>query len=173
MLVSTEEKNGSLQIYVVNDTFEIIKDSLSLKLMDFDGNVIFEKQLPAKSPANSSEVVFSIPLKKLEFDRKSSVLKVNFGNSEYLHYFTGPKDLKLPETETEIETEIKKVDTGFLITLSSKTLQKDVFLTPNEKGRFKDNFFDLLPNEPKTILFSTESKTAPKLRIKTLNHFIE
>lgn len=171
VLISAEEKNDSLKIFVVNDTFETIKDSLSLKLIDFDGTVIYEKELSAESPKNSSELLFSLPLKTLNFDNTFCVLKVNFRKSEYLHYFVKPKDLKLKKDEIDPETE--KTKEGFSVTLSSKTLQKNVFLTADEKGKFEDNYFDLLPNEPKTVLFSTESKTTPKLNIKTLNQFIK
>jgi beta-mannosidase len=110
-------------------------------------------------------------LETLQFHRKSCVLKISFGKSEFLHYFVKPKDLKLSKSEIEIKTE--KAKDGFMITLFSKTLQKNVFLIANEKGTFEDNYFDLLPNEPKTILFSTESKSPPKLEYKTLNQFIK
>ncbi|HET8838525.1 MAG TPA: glycoside hydrolase family 2 TIM barrel-domain containing protein, partial [Flavobacteriaceae bacterium] len=105
VLISTEEKNDSLNIFLMNDTFEKIEDSLSLKLMDFDGDVIYEKQLSAESPENRSKVLFSIPLKTLKFDRALCVLKVNFGKTEYLHYFVKPKDLKLKNGEIKIEIE--------------------------------------------------------------------
>jgi beta-mannosidase len=174
VLISAEERNDSLHIFVVNDTFEKIKDSLSIKLIDFDGNEIYEKQLSSASPENSSKVLFSLPLKTLKFDKTFCVLKINFGESEYLHYFVKPKDLKLKkwENENEIKTEIEKTKDGFLIKLTSETLQKNVFLMANEKGKFEDNFFDLLPNEPKTIFFSTENKTAPDFTFKSLNKFI-
>ena len=170
VLVSAEEKNDSLHVFVVNDTFENIKNSLKLKLMDFDGKVIYEKTFAAESPENSSKILFSLPLKNLNFDKAFCVLKITFGETEYLHYFVKPKDLKLGKSE--IETKIEKVDEGFLIKLSSKTLQKNVFLMADEKGNFEDNFFDLLPNEPKAIFFSTESKTAPKITFKSLNQFL-
>lgn len=174
VLISAEEQNDSLHIFVVNDTFEKISGQLSMKLMDFDGNVIYVKQIAAESPENSSEVLFSLPLKILKFDKTFCVLKVNFGGSDYLHYFAKPKELKLKkwENDIEIKTEIEATKGGFLITLSSKTLQKYVFLMADKKGKFKDNFFDLLPNEPKIIFFSTENKTAPKFTFKSLNQFI-
>ena len=133
--------------------------------MDFDGKVIYENKLLAESLENSSEELFSLPLQTLKFKRAVCVLKVNFGKNEYFHYFVKPKDLKLSKSE--------KAKDGFMITLFSKTLQKNVFLIANEKGTFEDNYFDLLPNEPKTILFSTESKSPPKLEYKTLNQFIK
>ncbi len=174
VLISAEEKNDSIKIYVVNDTFENIKDSLFVKVIDFDGKIIYEDKLLAESPENSSEVLFLLPLKNLKFDKNFAVLKINFGESEYLHYFAKPKDLKLKkgEMKIEIENQIEKMEEGFLIKLSSKTLQKNVLLIADEKGKFEDNFFDLLPNESKTIFFSTEIKIAPTLSFKTLNQLI-
>ncbi|WGF93540.1 beta-mannosidase [Aequorivita marisscotiae] len=190
VLISTEEKKDTLNIFVVNDSFKTIKDSLVLKLLNFDGEVIHKKQLAIESPENSSKIVYSLPLETLKFDRDFSVLKINFGKSEYLNYFVKPKDLKLKKEEIEIEVccsversrdlslpsnskvlDCARTDNNlcFSVTLVSKTLQKNVFLEADEKGKFDDNFFDLLPNEPKTILFSTESKTPPKLKLKTLN----
>lgn len=192
VLVSAVEKNDSLQIFVVNDTFKMISDTISLKLIDFDGTIIYEIQFLSESPENSSKVLFSLPLKTLKFDKAYCVLKVNFGESEYLHFFVKPKDLKLKNDEIDIEIcclversrdltqnskskvlDCARTDTNscFSITLVSKTLQKNVFLMADEKGKFEDNYFDLLPNETKTVLFSTESKTSPKLEYKTLNQF--
>ncbi|WP_034259684.1 beta-mannosidase [Aequorivita capsosiphonis] len=177
VLISAEEKNDSLDIFVINDTFKSISDTLSIELIDFYGNQIFQKKIPEVSSENSSEILFSLPLKNLKFDQAASVLKVNFGESEYLHYFVKPKDLKLGEDEVEVEvqdeikTEIKKHI--FKITLSSKTLQKNVFLSAESEGKWSDNYFDLLPNQPKTIYFYTNSTTPPKLQYKTLNQFIK
>ena len=64
---------------------------------------------------------------------------------------------------------ITKTENGFQIVLTSSTLQKDVFLFCNNKGHFSDNYFDLLPNEIKTIHFETEGKSLDDLKIKTLN----
>lgn len=169
VLISAEEKNDSLNIFVVNDTFKNISDTLAIKLIDFYGNVIYENKLAAESPENNSEVLFALPMKTLKFDKTFCVLKVNFGESEYLHYFVKPKDLKLKNDEIEIEVE--KTKAGFSIKLTSNTLQKNVFLMAYEDGKFQDNYFDLLPNEIKTFLFLTESKTSPKLKYKTLNQF--
>ncbi|WP_310993359.1 beta-mannosidase [Aequorivita marina] len=185
ILISAEEKNDSLNIYIVNDTFKTVKETLSLALMDFSGGIIYEKQIQVESPENSSEILFTLPLETLNFDKASSVLKLNFGESEYLHYFVRPKDLKLLENkieieiESEIEIQVKeelktKVEKHiFKITLFSKTLQKNVLLAADSKGRWSDNYFDLLPNEPKTIYFYTNSETPPKLQYKTLNQFIK
>ena len=73
---------------------------------------------------------------------------------------------------TTHDMEHPKSSITFSIELSSSTLQKDVFLFTDSKGHFFDNFFDLMPNEPKTIQFQTESKSLDSLQIKTFNTFI-
>lgn len=196
ILVSAEEKNDSLHIYVVNDSFETIKETLLLSLMDFSGKIIYEKQLQVESPESSSKALFSLPLETLEFDKAASVLKVKYGESEYLHYFSRPIDLKLFEIEISeeiksrcqvertrnligsskprfIDSDEKELCTIFLITLNSKTLQKDVFLSADSKGKWSDNYFDLLPNQSKTLYFYSESETPPNLKYNTLNQFIK
>ena len=72
----------------------------------------------------------------------------------------------------DIQTEITKTGDGFRIKLSSETLQKDVFLFTTEKGKFHDNFFDILPNEVMLIYFKTEAEHLDDLQLKTFNNFI-
>ena len=177
ILISSELNNDSLQIYIVNDNFKNKNETLSLSLMDFSGKIIYEEELQVESPENSSKVVFSLALKALQFDKTATLLKVNYGESEYLHYFARPKDLKLFEDEVkvEVENEIEtKIDQHiFKISLYSKSLQKNAFLSADIQGKWSDNYFDLLPNQPKTIYFYTDSKTPPKLQYKALNQFIK
>jgi beta-mannosidase len=153
-----------------------------MELTGFEGRQIFQNKILVESSENSSEVVFTIPMKNLSFDKAASVLKVNFGNSEYLHYFVNPKNLKLLETEIETEidpdsywdeTEVENLERAYSISLISKTLQKNIFLSADKKGRWSDNYFDLLPNQARTIYFYTNSKIPPQLQHKTLNQLIK
>jgi beta-mannosidase len=88
-------------------------------------------------------------------------------NAYSLFYVAKPKDLELPEQD--VSTKITKINGGFEIKVSAKTLQKDVFLYTKAKGHFSDNFFDVLPNRTITITFETEASTIDDLEIKTLN----
>ncbi|QAA82411.1 glycoside hydrolase family 2 protein [Aequorivita sp. H23M31] len=199
VLISTETKNDSVAIFIVNDTFKKVSDTLLIEIMDFDGRQIFQKKIMVESPENSSKIVYTILLKDLNFDKRSSVLKLDFGKNEYLHYFVKPKDLQLKagiisgQEECQVEPALpagrrsrnpyegsesnvldftQTDDSSYSITLCSKTLQKNVFLNSDSKGRWSDNFFDLLPNLPKTVYFYTDSKSPSKLRYKTLNQLI-
>ena len=68
-----------------------------------------------------------------------------------------PKELKLPKPQ--IKTENRRVEAGkFEVSLMSNVYAKAVHLTcEGFKAHFDDNFFDLLPNQPKTVHCKIES----------------
>ena len=169
VLISTEEKEDVVEIFVVNDTFSEIKGTMNLTLMDFNGAIISEEKKEVISTADSSEIVYLYNLKDIIFDTSNTVLKITFGETQQLHYFEKSKNLSLEKSE--IVSEIVKNKESFLITLLSETLQKDVFLSFNKKGKLSDNYFDLLPNESKTVQFYTKSDKI-ELKIKSINQLI-
>lgn len=167
LLISSKVENNVLKTYAVNDSLEDISLNLNVSLIDFNGKRILHKQVYDKVPGNRSKQIFSLDLNDIDFDKESTILRINSNNQTWLHYFAKPKDLKLkPQT---IQKTITKTDRGFEIELSSKTLQKDVFLYCNEKGHFSDNYFDLLPNQVKAITFITKTSSINDLKIKSLN----
>jgi beta-mannosidase len=170
MLISAINKNGDLNIYLINDSFSEIKETLTITHLDFFGNVLSTDQKNINCMPNSNEIVYNFPLKQMKFDMYSTFLKLNFGEIEQLYYFVKPKELSLKNED--IKTNIEVIENGFVVTLISETLQKDIFLNSSTKGRWSDNFFDLLPNKPKTIMFATQSKNPLIVEIKTLNKLI-
>ena len=171
VIISTSKNKKELDVYIINDTFFEIKDTLVISHLDFNGNVLFKEVALVSSPINSSKVVYKYQLKNKEFDHNNTFLKIIFGESEYYHYFAKPKDLNLINDPLTIET-VKNKD-GFLIKLKSETLQKNVFLFSEEKGTWQDNFFDILPGVSKYIQFKTDAKVVSKINFKTLNQFIQ
>jgi beta-mannosidase len=118
---------------------------------------------------NSSRIFNEVSLEKI--DVSGTVLVSVFNNKSTTQYLTKPKELKL--RKGEIIRKITKISSGYSITLTSQTLQKDLFLHTTSKGHFSDNFFDLLPNEAIKIEFETDHETLDDLSIKTLNQFID
>lgn len=171
VIISTSENNNYVDIFIVNDTFSEITDTLNISHLDFSGNLLFEEKQLNSSPINSSTIAYKYTFQNKEFNKKSTFLKITFGESQYFHYFSKPKELELLDKEISIET-IKNKE-GFLIKLHSETLQKNVFLYTAEKGKWSDNFFDLLPGTVKEIQLKTAAKTLPKINIKTLNQFVK
>ncbi|WP_027392655.1 beta-mannosidase [Aquimarina latercula] len=170
ILVSPKVENDTLNVYVVNDELKEQHGTLGLKIQDFEGKVIWKYDEQISVKANASQVVFNVPMKALDILKDEVVLVSDFKESNANFYFRKPKDLKLPPQD--VSKKITKVDTGYEITLSSTTLQKDVFLYSDSKGHFSDNFFDVLPNKEKVILFETSTTSEIDILIKTLNSLI-
>ena len=165
VLISYQEDTSTISTHIVNDTFDEIKGRLRMKVMDFNGNIIWSNSELITVKPNISQKVYSIP--NVDIDRKNVVYISEFNGNTSSYYFSKPKDLNLPKAE--IEKVISETKNGFSITLKSTVLQKDVFLFTKQKGHFSDNFFDLMPNETTVIEFKTEVNSLNDLQVKTLN----
>ena len=165
VLVSSIIEKNNVKTYIINDTFQTIKGTLELKIIDFYGNEIWSDVKEIESIENSSQEFYHFPIAKIE--KKSTVLTTKFNNQTSHFYFVKPKELILPKSY--IQQKIVKTDKGFSITIESTVLLKDVFLFTKDKGHFSDNFFDVLPNQTKTVFFETKTTNLVDLKIKTLN----
>ena len=171
VIISTTQTEKNVAIYIVNDTFSEVKNTLVVSHLEFDGNPFYKEEIAFNSPINSSEIAFNYDISNREFVKENSFLKLTYGDAESYHYFLKPKNLNLKNQPIDIE--IKQNNEGFSIRLISKTLQKNVFLYSKTKGTFSDNFFDVLANVPIEIQFKTTVKTKPRILLKTLNQFIK
>jgi beta-mannosidase len=167
LLISSTINQNVLKTYIVNDNLESFKGELHLKIIDFNGDEIWVDSKQVSVPENSSTLFYNLPLPNI--DSAKTVLIATFNNEKAYTYFVKPKDLRLENVD--ITKKIIKSDDGFTIELSSSTLQKDVFLYSDDTGRFKDNYFDLLPNETKEVKFITNAESI-NLKMKTFNNFI-
>ncbi len=170
VLISSKNKKGNLNIFVVNDELISHSGKLSVQIIDFNGKVLFEDFTTIEVVSNSSKLVYQLNLKNLPINKNEVVIVSKFKDEISYFYLVKPKDLKLKQEA--IQKRITKTKNGFQIELSSKTLQKDVFLFCKDKGQFSDNYFDLLPKETKTIRFKTQAKSLENLQLKTFNSFI-
>ena len=165
VLISSIKDKNNVKIFIINDTFDTIKGNLKITVIDFYGKEIQSDSLEIEVLGDSSTEYYSLSLNTI--DKKATVLVAEFNNQKSYFYFIKPKELILPKGE--IEKEILKTANGFSISIKSAVLQKEVFLFTNEKGHFSDNFFDLLPNETRTIYFKTSATSLDDLQLKTLN----
>ena len=165
VLISSIIEKNKVKTFITNDTFLPIKGTIQLKIIDFYGNEIWSDAKEIEVLENSSQEFYHFPLDKI--DEKSTVFISKFDNTTSYFYFAKPKELKLPKSD--IQQKIVKTDKGLSITIKSNILLKDVFLFTQEKGHFSDNFFDVLPNQTKTVFFETKTTKLNDLKIKTLN----
>jgi len=80
---------------------------------------------------------------RLEYDNQNIVKH---------RYYAKPKDLLL--TRQQINCSTKQDGESIVLTLSCKTLMKDIMVSANVDGEFSDNFFDLCPGMTKRIAFT-------------------
>ncbi|MDB9960968.1 glycoside hydrolase family 2 protein [Oceanihabitans sp.] len=167
VLMSSEIINDKLNIVLINDNLEQYSGTLDIKILDFYGNEIMSDATAIIVDSNSSAVKYELNLNKYYINKNGVVVVSKFNNKRSYFFLVKSKDLEL--RQGSIQKTITKTKNGFQIVLTSNTLQKDVFLFCNDTGHFSDNYFDLLPNEIKTIHFETEGKSLDDLEIKTLN----
>lgn len=157
-------KEGKAYCHVVNETEKSQELEFAFKVLRFNGKTVYEKKQPVKSKAFSSQLVFEASLDELPLvdDCTLTVTLESMGKILYQdsRTFREPKELKLPTPQ--LKTEIRKIDVGkFEISLTSNVYAKAVHLKLESiKADFEDNFIDLLPNQPKTLLCRTVNDTS-------------
>ncbi|WP_299608655.1 glycoside hydrolase family 2 protein [uncultured Aquimarina sp.] len=172
LILSSQVKNDSLYLHVVNDHLQDKEGALKITFMDFEGNVLRKNKVNIKAKANASTKVLEQKIPNEIVDAQSVVITTEFEGKKANFYLVRPKDLRLPEHNVQLE--MTKVSEGYEITVSSSSLQKDVFLYTDKKGHFEDNFFDILPGETKKLLFQTKGDIKLEdIKVKTLNSVIK
>ena len=170
VLISSKIESDTVKTYIVNDNLEPEIGELSISISDLDGNVLWNDRREIIAEPNSSAVKYELPVSSIKFLKDEIVLRSHFKDKKEFFYFVKPKDLKLKSDD--LETKLIQTPDGFKIRISSKTFQKDVFLSTKQKGRFHDNFFDLFPDEVRWIHFKTDADALDDLEIKSFNNFI-
>jgi len=177
VLISPYEDGLKLKVGIVNDRLEQVNAQLNLKLMDFEGRVVWERASLVEIPANSSRDYFNE--NKNEFLYRKDTRNLLFSAeliengktlSRNIFFFRPFKELRVPASQ--IDFTIAGADSGFNIELKTDKLAKNVCLQMgDEKGFFSDNYFDMLPGEKVTVHLKTdisEEKLNELFTVRTL-----
>jgi beta-mannosidase len=177
VILAPVEEDGLFKIYAVSDRLSPFDGELLVNVMNFSGQVITKHRVNAHVPANTSQVVFEKSVDELIEDANSHSLVVEMelntkGDkvASNLFYFHRPKDLSLPTSEVTLTAE--KTEKGYGLTISADKLAKNVYLTtPDGKGFFTDNFFDVLPGKARLISLETDEELNPEedIQVTILN----
>lgn len=160
VILSVDSTDGEMvKVYGVSDRREALDAELVLRLHDISGALLREWSQPVTLAADSSAVIFTLPAAELLEGREpasvllvASLLEAGQVLERKEHYFVPAKEIPLSKAVITV-TEVPGSG-GTSFTLSSDVLARGVHLTVEEEGIFSDNFFDLLPGEPKTVEFS-------------------
>ncbi|GET20697.1 beta-mannosidase [Prolixibacter denitrificans] len=179
VLISPIETRKFIKVYVVSDRLKAFEGQIHLQIVDFDGNVLWQKDVETTIKPNASESYVDFRrdnvLKPIDTHHSLLVCTVS-ENGKTLStnhlYFHDIKYLPLPKAH--VKAELFELPNGYSITLSTDKLAKNVYLSADTDADlfFTDNYFDLLPNEKVTIECYTNGKSVPnladKLKIQTL-----
>ncbi len=166
VMISLVLKNNHLQVFVISDIPNPLKVRVILKLMNFEGHMLYNKEIDYQTFASVSEMIFSIPLEKLNISNLENqvvfvaeIFNENKRLDRNLFYFVRPADLLLNPVGPEIE--VNESGNKAMIFLKSPVLLKNVYLESTlTEGFFSDNFFDLLPGETKPVIFQTDTNVS-------------
>ena len=153
LLVSPNEENSALQIYIVSDKQQIQPAQLHIRLLDLTGKVLEEKSQDIQIKPLASDVYLSLPVTQLLAQRErnqvfiDAQLLVNGAvASRNLYFFDHLKNVRLPQPE--IRADIANANRGYRVTLQSAQIARDVHLSFTDlNATFSDNYVDLLPGE--------------------------
>lgn len=166
-IILTEEKDGILNFYAVNDDIKKFDNlNLEIQVIKLNGEIVNEKTISNDKVLEGILKFDSMLIKELisDADKNETFLhlilksKDNKVIAENNYFFAKPKDLKL----TKPNLKIRKISPTE-IEISTDILAKDVYLIGDT--HFSDNFFDLLPKTSKRI---TLSKPLEKVEVMSL-----
>ena len=177
-LVSPVIENEKVKVYVVFDDLIPLDATLTMKVVTFDGKVLWTSKKDIQIKANSSFAYFDVPQPEIlkDSDKPASVFTAELVcNGKVLSqnnlYFLPFKDLKLPEPEVTFTAE--RTAEGYKLLLKTRKLAKNIFLDIEAADcTFSDNYFDMLPGTEKEIMIfskNTIENAEGKIRILTLD----
>jgi beta-mannosidase len=166
LIVSIDEQKDSCSIYVISDLQQTAKAELIITLNDLTGKVLYSNTIAIELKANSSQSYYSFNKELLKAQNiKNCFLKAELNvldgtiyNENAIHYFVKPKELALTKGNVEIiENSYGKCQ---CFSIKSDVLLKNVMISiEGETFNLSDNYFDVLPNESKTIYLPKHFRT--------------
>lgn len=160
LIVSSEISGDSIHVYAVSDLLKRQAGNLSVVLYSLDGKKLWEKNVKVTVPANTSTVVWSGGLDKIlgDADRNNVVFNLNLTTKENSHegnfFLCKQSELKIPEGD--IDYEVSPVEGGYSVALKSDKFVRALYLSlDGADSKFDDNYFDLIPNKPKSCTVRT------------------
>ncbi len=169
ILISPVVEDGRVKVYISSDDQKLNMAIMTVKVLDFDGNLYSDEGFTVDIPENSSLVYYDTLQTALlgKLNPKACLLLVTLKGTGFsglqvknMLYFVSPKDLALQLPS--IEKVVTATPTGYNIRISCSKLAKNVSLSTTLKGDFSDNYFDMLPGESVDVQFTTAKKN-PKI----------
>ncbi len=146
ILISFEQTPEKICAWLVNDSSATVNDSLIIELRNFSGKLTKRVAQKVELKAGEAKRVFDLTQFE-EIQKRNEYLTGRFGNQTVSQLLYTEKFLNLPDATIQIEKTVNG------IVLKSDKFVKEVALTITDAtgAVFDDNYFNLLPGEPKQI----------------------
>jgi len=163
VLISFEITPERYCAWLVNDSPVTVNDSLIVELRNFSGRLTNRVAQKVELKAGEAKRVFDLTQFE-EIQKRNEFLIGRFGSQTVSQLLWTEKFLNLPDASIQLER------TADGIILKSDKFVKEVALTiPNSTGAiFDDNFFNLLPGEPKLVKI-LDSANGKSIKAKGVN----
>lgn len=156
-VVFSQGQDG-LVLSLVSDAASPLSVMVELMLLDFSGKLYWSTSQSVVIPAQTSQSIFEQLEQQFSVQATEQFLYARVFDSatgselaDNTYYFSPCKALKLPVASPSITLDLS--EECLSVTLLSTQLLRFVYIDlPNVTENFSDNFFDLLPNCPKTIV---------------------
>ena len=163
--VSIKDTKKQINIYLINDLTTEKNVDIEWIKFDFTGKNVTKtrKSFAAKPLAN--EIVFTLPVADVDKKTEGIAVRLYIDNEcvqQKTLLLSAEKKLLLPKEKISVTESIE--NNRRKITLQSDVYQRLVMLECGNNN-FSDNFFDLLPNETKTVYLDD---TVSPVEIKTI-----
>ena len=167
VLISFEQTTERICTWIINDSPQIVQDTLIIELWTFEGIMKSRKVWNVNLQPGQSKRVADLT-SFYDIGKRKEFFVARLGNRIVTHLLWPEKYLILPDTE------IKAVKTDQGITLSSSKFVKEVelYLDGTAGAVFSDNYFNLIPGESKTIKILVKPDGGKTLKIKGVNSIL-
>lgn len=168
ILLSAEESETGATLVVTNDTHQVVNGVVRWALHSTSGEVLHHGQKPISAEPLGAMIVETLDYSNHlqdEHARRKTYLEFELVVDEERVYSSSILFVKAKHFEFEnplIRVAVEEVGDEFQIELSASHFAKYVELDfKNADARFDDNYFDLIPGNPKTIRLSKNKLSSP------------
>ncbi len=174
-IIATNKKDlQTYDIYVVTDLLKKMEGQLIIEECTYAGQVLHQETHPIQVKPNTSTFVFTYHSNPEAANSK--YLKVTFKDQKgkTIAQKVELYDMTfIPNEAKNFHYEVVKKGTRYEITFTTDYFMKGIMIStnPNIKGKYSDNYFDLLPGETRKVIF-TPAKSSSKpitFGVKTYN----
>lgn len=177
VILGSELNGRNLAVKLISDSSKIFNADLSVRLIDFDGNIRWTDKLDVVVNPGTSKLVYNRDLKFLNrlIEERSSMIVTELsyeGKILYraFNYFTEEKNLILKRPSVSMKR-LDAIGNIARFEISLNCFAKNVELSiMNESGGFSDNYFDMIPDTKYIIEYYSAEPLKPNqgLNIRSL-----